>query len=85
MKEKVRIYSESAQENITLKSTGIYIEPSIGATYRITNWLHFSLGGGYEADFLGGLKQSGQKTQANAHWNGLRLYAGLLFILPNRN
>ena len=85
MEEKVYIYSESAKESNTLNSTGIYIEPTIGITYHLTDWLRFSLSGGYEADFLGALKYSGQKTQANAHWNGLRLYTGFIFILPNRN
>jgi hypothetical protein len=85
MEEKVNIYSESAKESNTLKGAGIYIEPTIGITYRLTDWLRFSFGGGYEADFLGTLKLSGQKTQTKAHWNGLRLYGGLLFILPDRN
>lgn len=84
MKEQVNVYSESAQETSTLKGVGIYLEPSIGATYRFTNWLHFSLGGGYEVDFLGTLKLSGQKTQIKARWNGFRLYGGLIFILPTQ-
>ena len=82
MKEQVNIYSESTQETNTLKGVGIYIEPTIGATYKLTNWLHFSLGGGYEADFLGSLKLLGQKTQTKACWNGFRLYGGLALILP---
>jgi hypothetical protein len=85
IEEKVNIYSESAKESNTLKGTGIYIEPTIGVTYRITDWLRFSLAGGYEADFLGTLKLSGQETQIKSHWNGLRLYGGLIFILPDRN
>ena len=85
MEEKAYIYHESAKESNTLKSIGIYIEPTIGVTYRLTDWLRFSLGGGYEMDFSGTLKSSGQKTQIKAHWNGLRLYGGLIFILPGRN
>lgn len=84
IKEQVNIYSESAQEINKLKGVGIYWEPAIGATYRFTNCLHFSLRGGYEADFLGTLKLSGQKTQIKAHWNGFRLYGGLTFILPTK-
>ena len=82
MEERVNVYSESAQEITKLKSVGMYIEPTIGATYRFTDWLHFSIGGGYEADFWGTLKLSGQETQIKARWNGLRLYGGLTFILP---
>jgi len=84
MEEKVNVYSESAQETNKLKGVGIYLEPTIGATYRFTNWLHFSLGGGYEADNLGTLKLSGQKTQIRALWDGLRLYGGLIYILPTK-
>jgi hypothetical protein len=84
MKEQVNVYSESAQETNKLKGVGMYLEPIIGATYLCTNRLHFSLGGGYEADFLGTLKLSGQKTQMKAHWNGFRLYGGLIFIIPTR-
>lgn len=80
--EQVIIYSESAQEINKLKGVGIYLEPTIGATYLLTNWLHFSLGAGYEADFLGALILSGQETQIKAHWNGLRLYGGIVFTLP---
>jgi len=84
MEEKVNVYSESAQETNKLKGVGIYLEPTIGATYRFTDWLHFSFGGGYEADLLGTLKLSGQETQIKAHWNGFRLYGGLTFILPTK-
>jgi hypothetical protein len=82
IKEQVTIYSESAQETNKLKGVGIYLEPTIGAKYPFTSWLHFSLGGGYEADFLGKLKLSGQETQLKALWNGVRLYGGIVFILP---
>jgi len=82
MEENVNVYSESVQETNKFKGIGIYLEPSIGATYRFTNWLHFSLGAGYEADFLGVLKLSGQETQLKAHWDGFRLYGGLAFYLP---
>jgi hypothetical protein len=81
LKEQVNVYSESAQETNKLKSIGLYVEPTMGATYRFTNRLHFSIGGGYQADFLGALTLSGQQTQAKAHWNGFRLYGGLIFIL----
>jgi hypothetical protein len=84
MKEQVNVYSESAHETNKLKGVGMYLEPTIGATYRITNQLHFSMGGGYEADFWGTLKLSGQETQIKAHWNGFRLYGGLVFILPTK-
>jgi hypothetical protein len=83
--EQLNIYSESAQENNKLKGVGVYLEPSIGAVYRFKNWLNFSLGGGYEADFFGTLKFSGQETQIKAHWNGLRLFGGLIYILPTKN
>lgn len=82
--EKVNIYSESAEETNNLKGAGIYLEPSIGVNYHLTKWLNLSLGGGYEADFLGTLKFSGQKTQIKANWNGLRLYGGIIFILPTK-
>lgn len=80
MKEKVTVYSESEQESTELKGVGIYLEPTIGVKYRLTNWLHFSLGGGYEFDFLGTMKLSGQKTEMESRWNGLRLYAGMILF-----
>jgi len=82
MNEQVNVYSESGQETTTLKGVGGYFEPTIGAAFRFTNWLHLSVGGGYESDFWGTMKLSGQKTQINADWTGFRLYGGLLFILP---
>lgn len=84
IKEQVNIYSESLLETNKLKGVGIYFEPTFGATYRFTNWLHFSLAGGYAADFLGTLKLSGQKTKNKANWNGFRIYGGFLFILPTQ-
>ncbi len=82
IKEQVIIYSESKADTEHLNGSGIYLEPVIGAKYRFTDWLSFSLGGGYEADFLGTLKLSEQETELKAKWNGLRLYAGIIFILP---
>lgn len=80
MKEKLTIYAES-QKNITeLKGVGLYLEPTIGMKYRIDNWLHFSLGGGYEFDFLGKMKLSGQKTDIDSKWDGFRLYAGVILF-----
>lgn len=84
IEEQVNIYSESAQETTKLNGAGIYIEPTIGVTYRFTDWLQLSIGGGYEADFLGNLRYFEQKTQTKAQWNGLRLYGGLTFILPTK-
>ena len=82
IEEQLNIYSESAQTTTEMKGVEIYIEPTIGATYRFKNWLHFSLGGGYEADDQNRLKLSGQGTDIKANWNGFRLYGGLIFILP---
>ena len=84
MKEEIYIYSESAKESNTLKGVGMYVEPTIGVTYRLTDWLRFSLSGGYEYDLLGTLKINGEKTQTKANWSGLRLYGGFAFFLPNR-
>lgn len=82
MKEEVIIYSESEVETGHLNGTGIYLEPAIGVRYHFANWLSFSLRGGYEADFPGKLKLSEQETQLKANWSGIRLYAGIIFILP---
>ncbi len=84
IKEQVNIYSESAQETTELKGVGIYFEPTIGVKYRFTNWVQVILGGGYEVDFLGTMKISGQETQIESKWSGLRLYAGFSFILPTK-
>lgn len=80
MKEQVVVYSESARETTGLKGVGIYIEPTVGAKYRVTDWLQFSLGGGYEFDFPGKMKLSGQKTQIKSNWNGFRLYGGVILF-----
>jgi len=82
IKEQIIVYSESAQKTTYLKDIGLYFEPTIGVKYRFTNWVQFSLGGGYEVDFPGKLKISEQETQIETKWSGLRLYAGLTFILP---
>lgn len=78
MKEQVVVHSESARETTKMKGVGIYVEPAIGAKYRITDWLQLSLAGGYEVDFPGTMKLSGQKTQINSKWDGFRLYAGIV-------
>lgn len=83
--EKVRIGSESSTDNSKYKSTGMYVEPTIGVSYQVNSWAQLSLGGGYEADFWGKLKLNGQETQYKAHWDGLRLYASVTLTLPNGN
>jgi len=80
IKEQVIINSESVQENTKLKGFGLYVEPSIGAKYRVANWLQFLLRGGYEFDFPGKMKLSGQETQIESNWNGFRLYGGLILF-----
>lgn len=80
MEEQVTVYSESKEETTKLKGVGIYLEPTIGVKYRVANWVHFSLGGGYEFDFLGKMKLSGQETQIESRWNGFRLYAGIILF-----
>ncbi len=82
IEEQVIIYSDSNDDTENLNGVGLYLEPVIGAKYRLADWLNFSLGGGYQADIFGTLKLSGQETELNAHWNGLRLYAGIIFIIP---
>lgn len=82
MDENTQIGSGSMTEKITFKSTGAYIEPTIGASYQINQWIQLSIGGGYEADFWGTLKLDGEKSTLKAHWNGLRLYCGLTITLP---
>jgi hypothetical protein len=84
MKEQVVVYSESVQDNNSLNGIGMYVEPSVGASYRLSKYLHLSLGAGYEADFFGKLKYSGQETQVVANWSGFRLYGGLIIILPTK-
>lgn len=84
IKEQIKIYSESEQETKELKGVGIYLEPTIGAKYRITNWLQFSLGGGYEFNFWGTMKFLNQETIIKSKWNGIRLYGGLILILPTK-
>lgn len=80
--EQVNVYSQSEQETIRLKGVGMYIEPSVGAAYRIHKWLQLSLGGGYQFDFLNTMKLKGQETSVEAHWNGFRLHAGLILVIP---
>lgn len=80
--EEVNIYSESQQQTTELKGVGIYFEPTVGARYRYRDWISFSLGGGYEVDFGGKLKLSGEETQINAQWNGFRFYGGVILTLP---
>lgn len=82
LNEQVDIYSKSAQENTEMKGFGLYLEPTIGVKYNFSNYLQFSLGGGYEVDFHNKMKYSGKETDIKALWNGFRLYGGLLFVLP---
>ncbi len=84
MTEQVHVYSVSEEESIRLNGIGGYIEPSFGAKYRFTDWLYFSLGGGYEFDFQSVLKYKEQKTLVKANWDGLRINAGLIFIIPTK-
>lgn len=62
------------------KGLGIFIEPTLGATYRFTKCLYFSLGGGCEVDFLGGLKLSRQES--TMEWNSSLWRADAVFTNP---
>jgi len=80
MKEQVDVYSELAETTTELEGFGIYLEPAIGAKYRITNWLQLSLGGGYEVDLPGKMKMWDEKTRIKSKWDGFRLYGGLILF-----
>ena len=86
MDEKLVIGSEKVtEESLKFKSTGAYIEPSIGIRFKPTHWLHFSVGGGYEIDAWGKMKQSQitYNSDDKIRWNGFRLYAGIILTIPN--
>ena len=92
MDEELVIYDQKMiEEGFKFKSTGAYIEPSIGIRFKPLQWLHLSFGGGYEIDAWGKMKQSGSNNQMTytgndkIQWNGFRLYAGLVIAVPNRN
>lgn len=76
--EQITIYSESTEELNNLRGLGIFLEPSLGASYRLNNLISFTIRGGYEADFLGSLRLNGSRTTMKAHWNGLRVYGGIV-------
>ncbi|MCL3781267.1 hypothetical protein EMN47_12830 [Prolixibacteraceae bacterium JC049] len=82
MKEQIKVYSQLDKKNTNLKGFGIYLEPTIGLKYQLSDRLYCSLGGGYEINFPSKMKQSGLETEIEANWNGLRLYCGLIFVLP---
>jgi len=80
--EKMSIYTDSAQETTNFKGVGMYLEPTLGARYQLSKGVQVYFGGGYEFDFFGTLKVSGNETTLKAHWNGFRFYGGLIFTLP---
>lgn len=82
MKQTMKIYTESDTETSSLAGTGIYFEPLIGTSCRVAKGFHLTLSGGYEADIAGKLSYSGSQTQLSASWSGLRLYGGLIWVLP---
>ena len=92
MDEELVIGSQKmAEEKLKFKSTGAYIEPSIGIRFKPLHWLNLSLSGGYEFDVWGKMKQSDSNTQITyrgddkIRWNGFRFYAGFMIVIPNLN
>ena len=89
MNEKLVLGSRKIlEENFTFKSKGAYFEPSIGVCFKPLNWLHLSLGGGYEIDTGGKMKLSSNNNKYTyrgddkINWNGFRFNAGLILIVP---
>lgn len=89
MDEDLVIGSQKLEDDLKFKSTGAYIEPSIGVRFKPLHWLNLSVGGGYEIDAWGKMKLSKSNSQItysgedNIRWNGFRLYAGLFITIPN--
>lgn len=84
IEEKLSVYTVSDQSITSLEGWGFYFEPSVGVTYRITQGLHVSLGGGYEIDMPNSLSYSGEKTDLKINWSGLRVYASLIVTVPSK-
>jgi len=96
---KLKIYEELVigrrkiiDEILHFKSKGMYFEPSMGFRYKPLNWLHLALGCGYEIDAFGKMNlsyASNSNIKYNGNdkikWNGIRLYAGLILVIPNDN
>ena len=77
------------EENLKYKSIGAYIEPSVGILFKPLKWLHLSLSGGYEFDIWGRMKltdntQIKYQDYDKISWNGFRIYAGFMFVIPNK-
>jgi len=92
MEEKLVIGNQKViEESLKFKSTGAYIEPLIGVCFKPTHWLQFSIGGGYEIETWGNMRLSGKNNpisyrgEDKIRWNGFRLYAGLILILPTQH
>jgi len=84
--ESITIATESDSHAEKMKSTAAYIEPAIGVIYRLTDWMNISISAGYEADLWGKLKNNtGEKSHLKVHWNGMRMYTGILLTLPSNS
>lgn len=80
--EKLKVYTFSEEETSFLSGKGLYIEPSIGASLKITKFLQLNLSGGYQFDFPGLMIYKQQPTEILTNWEGIRLNGGLTLILP---
>ena len=89
MNEILVIGNQKAEEIFKFKSTGAYIEPSIGGRFKPLHWLHLYISGGYEFDEWGKMKllenhdQITYNLDDKIRWNGFRLYVGFNIIVPN--
>lgn len=84
LREELTIFDITNIDESPFFGVGLAIEPSVGTTYALNNWLNLSLKAGYQIDLWGRLRYHGSKTNLNARWDGLRLSGGLVFMIPNK-
>lgn len=80
--EELTIYDENIFNDQTkMKSMGLFIEPSLKASYNVFDKLNLNCKAGYEYNFKGNLNLNGQQTKISTNWSGIRLSVGIDYSL----
>ena len=72
---------EISSDQMKLKSTGWFVEPSLKVSYNVIDKLNVVLSGGYNFNERGKLKMNGEKTILSANWSGIRFLVGIDYSL----
>jgi hypothetical protein len=80
--EELTIFDEEIlNDEMDFKNTGLFVQPSLKASYNVFDRLNIHFSGGYDFNFKGEMKVDGNETGVSANWSGIRLLFGIDYSL----